>query len=83
LEEESIVSLSESHRIEMFSSAVLESTDIIRATSSFYGKPIFSNVIISGYNGDSVINWYSLVSIYYLFFMISLIFIENHNKFGL
>ena len=53
LEEES---LSESHRIEIFSSAVLESTDIIHATSSFYGKPIFTNIIISSYDEESVIN---------------------------
>ena len=77
LEEES---LNESHRIEIFSSAVLESTDIIHATSSFHGKPIFTNIIISGYDRESVINWYSLVSIYYIFH-VSLIFIENNNKF--
>ena len=79
LEEESIVSLNESHRMEIFSSAVLESTDIIRATSSFHGKPIFTNVIISSYDGESVINWYGLVSIYYIFH-VSQIFFENNKK---
>ncbi|CAG8765965.1 12035_t:CDS:1, partial [Ambispora leptoticha] len=60
LEEESIVSLHENHHMEIFSSATLESTDIIRATSSFHGKPVFSNVIISGCDGESEITWYGL-----------------------
>ena len=51
--------------MELFSSASLESTDIIRATSSFHGSPMFSNVIVNGSNGEEEIKWYGLVvSIY-------------------
>ena len=67
MEEESIVSLHENHQIEIFSSAILESTDTICATPSFHGKPLFLNVIISGFDKESEISWYSLVSINYIF----------------
>ena len=50
-EEESTMSVHDDSRIEVFSSAVLESADIIRASPSFYGKPMFSNVIVSA-EGD-------------------------------
>jgi hypothetical protein len=62
-EEESVTSLTDDNRMEMFSSASLESTDIIRATSNFHGSPMFSNVIINGSNSEEEINWYGLVSI--------------------
>ena len=63
-EEESTMSVYDDSRIEVFSSAALESTDIIRASPSFHGKPIFSNVIVSA---ERDMNWYSLVRIYYNF----------------
>ena len=62
-DEESIMSIDEDNCIEIFSSASLESTDIIRATSSFHEAPMFSNVIVSGGNEKEVIYWYGLVSI--------------------
>lgn len=62
-EEESATSINDDNHIELFSSASLESTDIIRATSSFHGSPMFSNVIVNGSNGEEEIKWYGLVSI--------------------
>ena len=62
-EEESVTSLTDDNRMEMFSSASLESTDIIQATSNFHGSLMFSNVIINGSNREEEINWYGLVSI--------------------
>ena len=62
-EEEPISTLNDFNQIEMFSSASLESTDIIRATSSFHGKSIFSNVIVSSFENEEEINWYGLVCI--------------------
>ena len=63
-EEESTMSVHDDSRIEVFSSAALESTDIIRASPSFHEKPMFSNVIVSAKRD---MNWYSLVRIYYNF----------------
>ena len=66
-EVESTVSLDEDNRIEIFSSVSLESTDIIRATSNFHGKPMFSNVTVSAPdNQGNELNWYGLVSISFI-----------------
>ncbi|KAF0543810.1 hypothetical protein F8M41_003301 [Gigaspora margarita] len=46
-EEESVTYLHEDNRIEIFSSASLESTAIIHAISSFYGSAMFFNIIVS------------------------------------
>ena len=62
-EEEPISSLNDFNRMQVFSSASLESTDIICATSSFHSKSIFSNIIVSGFENEEEINWYSLVCI--------------------
>ena len=63
-EEESNISIYDDYQIETFASVALESTDIVRATKSFHGKPMFSNVTISAKDeeGNSV-TWYGLVSI--------------------
>ncbi|CAG8654310.1 189_t:CDS:1, partial [Ambispora leptoticha] len=45
-EEESVMSLNNDNHMEIFSSASLENTDIIRATSSFHESLMFSNVIV-------------------------------------
>ena len=60
--EEETMHIHDDHRLELFSSAALESTDIIRASSNFHGKPMFSNVIISSKAGEENVNWYGLVS---------------------
>jgi hypothetical protein len=66
-EVESTVSLDEDNRIEIFSSVSLESTDIIRTTSNFHGKPMFSNVTVSAPdNQGNELNWYGLVSISFI-----------------
>ena len=63
-EVESTMSLDKDNRIEIFSSASLESTDIIHATSNFHGKPMFSNVAVSAPDDQgNELNWYGLVSI--------------------
>jgi hypothetical protein len=54
-EEESVMSLNDDNRIELFNSAILESTDIIQATSSFHRSLIFSNIIINSNNGEEEI----------------------------
>ena len=54
-DEESIMSIDEDNRIEIFSSVSLESMDIICAMSSFHGAPMFSNVIVSSGNEEEVI----------------------------
>jgi hypothetical protein len=61
-EEESINSI-DNHRLQLFSSAILESTDIIRASSDFYGNPSFSNIIVSGKEGNEEIIWYGMICI--------------------
>jgi hypothetical protein len=66
-EEEPISSLNDFNRMQVFSSASLESTDIIRAIASFHGSPMFSNVVVSGYENNEEINWYGLVCIEQLF----------------
>ena len=66
-EVESTMFFDEDNRIEIFSSASLESTDIIRATSNFHRKPMFSNITVSALNDqENEINWYSLVSINFI-----------------
>ena len=45
--------------IQTFTSASLESTDIIRAVGDFHGAPMFSNVRISG---EDDFAWYGMVS---------------------
>ncbi|RIB13987.1 hypothetical protein C2G38_2196350 [Gigaspora rosea] len=54
-EEESATSINDDNRIKLFSSAFLESTDIIRAISSFHGSPMFSNIIVNGSNEEEEI----------------------------
>jgi len=49
--------------LKFFSSAVLESTDIIRFLSNFHGNPSFSNIIVSGKEEDKEIIWYGMVCI--------------------
>ena len=44
-EEESTMSVHDDSRIEVFSSAALESTDIIHASPSFHEKPTLSLVL--------------------------------------
>ena len=73
-EEESLTSIYDDHRLKFFSSAALESTDIIRASSSFHGKPMFSNVIISGEVEGKKINWYGLVRIKILILLLFMIY---------
>jgi hypothetical protein len=60
-DDESNAFINDDHRLELFSSAALESTDIIRASSNFHGSPSFSNVIISGIYENEEVNWYGLV----------------------
>ena len=62
-EEESITSIDNDHWLKFFSSAVLESTDIIRFLSNFHGNPSFSNIIVSGKEEDKEIIWYGMVCI--------------------
>jgi len=61
-EEESTMSIDDDARMEFFASAALDSTDIIRATAKFHGKPMFSNVVISAKVDEKDVNWYGLVS---------------------
>ena len=63
-EEESDGSIYDDHQIKAFSSVALESTDIVRATSNFHGKSMFSNVIISTNDeGGNEVNWYGQVRV--------------------
>jgi len=63
-EVESTASLDEDNHIELFSSASLESTNIICASSNFHGKLMFSNVIVNALDDQgNEVNWYGLVSI--------------------
>jgi len=62
-EEESITFIDNNHRLELFSSAVLESMDIIHSSSNFHGKPSFSNIIVSGKEEDKETIWYGMVCI--------------------
>ena len=60
-EEESDGLIHNDHQIKAFSS---ESTDIVRATSNFHGKSMFSNVIISANDeGGNEVNWYGQVRV--------------------
>ena len=61
-EEESTMSIDDDAQMEFFASAALDSTDIIHATAKFYGKPMFSNVVISAKVDEKDVNWYGLVS---------------------
>ena len=56
------ISIHNDSRIETFTSVALESTDIVHATSSFHGKEMFSDVIVSTKDekGNEV-NWYGRV----------------------
>jgi len=60
-EEESNITIHDNHRVEVFSSASLESTDIICAIFNFHGKSIFSNVVICAKEDNNDVNWYSMV----------------------
>ena len=51
------------YQIEAFNSVALESTDIIHAASDFHGKPMFSNISVTGEAG---MPWYALVGFKYL-----------------
>jgi hypothetical protein len=63
-EDESDGSIHDDHQIKAFSSVALESTDIVRATSNFHGKSMFSNVIISANDeGGNEVNWYGQVRV--------------------
>ncbi|RIB10543.1 hypothetical protein C2G38_2205808 [Gigaspora rosea] len=53
----SATSINDDNRIELFFSTSLESTNIIRATSSFQGSPMFLNVIVNGGNREEEIKW--------------------------
>ena len=46
------------YQIQAFNSVSLESTDIIRAAAEFHGKPMFSNIKVTGDAGEP---WYALV----------------------
>lgn len=46
------------HQLQAFSSASLESTDIIRACPNFHGHPMFSNILVIG---EGQIAWYAKV----------------------
>ena len=62
-EEESITFIDNNHRLELFSSAILESIDIIRSSSNFHGKLSFSNIIVSGKKENKKTIWYDIVCI--------------------
>jgi hypothetical protein len=59
------ISIHDDSRIETFTSVALESTDIVHATSSFHGKEMFSDVIVSAKNEEgNEVNWYSRVRMF-------------------
>ena len=55
-EEEPISSLNDFNRMQVFSLASLESTNIICTIASLHGSPMFSNVVISSYENNEEIN---------------------------
>jgi hypothetical protein len=46
------------HQLQAFSSALLESTDIIRACPNFHGHLMFSNILVIG---EGQIAWYAKI----------------------
>ena len=59
------ISIHDNNRIETFTSIALESTDIVHATSSFHGKEMFSDVIVSAKDKEgNEVNWYGRVRMF-------------------
>jgi len=59
------ISIHDDSRIETFISVALESTDIVYATSSFHGKEMFSDVIVSAKDEEgNEVNWYGRVRMF-------------------